>query len=58
MPKKAVASATMTRKGVKGHPGIYTFVNVPRDAVRERRVVEAIMAKADRPQERVLNSKH
>ncbi len=56
MPKRSAASGKATRKVVKGHPGMYTFVNVQRDAERERKVVEAIMTRADRPQEKVLHS--
>ena len=56
MLKSAVTGGKATRKAIKGHPGVYTFVNVKRNPEREHRVVESIMTRADRPQERVLRS--
>ena len=50
MGKSAKTNGKATRKPIKGHPAIYTFVNIPRDPEREKKVIEKIVAKAEQHQ--------
>lgn len=54
MSRRAKSNGMAARKPIKGHPAIYTFVNVPRDPVREKKVIENIVAKAEQHQTGVV----
>jgi hypothetical protein len=45
--KSAKTNGKAKRKPIKGHPAVYTFVNVPRDPEREKKVIDNIVAKAE-----------
>jgi hypothetical protein len=50
MGRQAKENGKATRKPIKGHPAVYTFVKVPRDPEREKKVIENIVAKAEQHQ--------